>query len=463
MLYFFATISKRVAPGLLLCVALTAGVVPGFGETGQTAVIRASLLNVRGGPDKDTPRLGALKKGTQVTVMADDGEWLKISHGNLTGYVRHRADYVTLNPPPPARQIQTLKEKAQQIDQEIETHQKKIAAFGQQEVELVTGLHDIDLSLNRSQTQIDAISTAIDTASRKIEENRKAARVLEERIGKNRRQAARRLIALYKLEMMGAMNLLGSADSMFSFLKSRRDIERICERDAEVLEQYLSDKARLGALTKTLHAEKTEKVSLENELQRQLSVLGREKTKRERLLTDIRQEGALRQATIASLKQAAKDLDGAIASLRKEMAKTPVRMDGSFPRRKGLLKMPVDGKIISKFGKYKNPELNIVNFRSGIDISARQGQPVRAVYRGQVLYADWFKGYGNMIILDHGDGFYTVYAHTRELFKKKGDAVETDETIATVGDTASMTGTALYFEVRHRGTPEDPLQWLKTG
>ena len=192
-------------------------------------------------------------------------------------------------------------------------------------------------------------------------------------------------------------------------------------------------------------------------------VLDKEKARRQRLLTEIREEGALRQAAIASLKQAAKDLDKTIAALHEEVARAPVKGDGSFPRHKGLLKMPVNGRIISKFGKYKNPELNIVNFRSGIDIAARQGEPIHAVYQGRVLYADWFKGYGNMLILDHGDGFYTVYAHAQELFKKKGEAVATHEVIATVGETASMTGTALYFEVRHRGIPEDPMKWLKTG
>ncbi|MDY6832708.1 MAG: peptidoglycan DD-metalloendopeptidase family protein [Thermodesulfobacteriota bacterium] len=463
MLYLLATILKRVAPGVLACAIVAVMVTAGHGEAVQTAEIRASLLNMRARPDRAATRLGMLKKGTQVTVLDDTGDWLKISHNDTVGYIRHRSDYVRLNPPPPARQIEELKEKARQIDREIETHKKEIAAYGQQEVELVAGLHDIDRSLNRSHTQIDAISAAVDAAARKIEENRKAARVLEQRIEKNRHQAARRLTALYKLELMGAMNLLGSAESMFSFLKTRRDIERICEYDAAVLEQYLSDKTRLAALTKELHAEKAEKETLESELKRQRVVLDKEKARRQRLLTEIREEGALRQAAIASLKQAAKDLDKTIAALHEEVARAPVKGDGSFPRHKGLLKMPVNGRIISKFGKYKNPELNIVNFRSGIDIAARQGEPIHAVYQGRVLYADWFKGYGNMLILDHGDGFYTVYAHAQELFKKKGEAVATHEVIATVGETASMTGTALYFEVRHRGIPEDPMKWLKTG
>ena len=126
--------------------------------------------------------------------------------------------------------------------------------------------------------------------------------------------------------------------------------------------------------------------------------------------------------------------------------------------------MPVSGKILTEFGKYKDEDLKIVNFRSGIDIQADRGEPVRAVFRGEVLFAQWFKGYGNMLIIDHGEKYYTVYAHAQELFKKQGDFVETNEVVATVGNTASLSNvTSLYFELRHQGKPVDPLAWLNTG
>jgi septal ring factor EnvC (AmiA/AmiB activator) len=135
----------------------------------------------------------------------------------------------------------------------------------------------------------------------------------------------------------------------------------------------------------------------------------------------------------------------------------------SFIAFKGLLNMPVKGKIITRFGPHKNNKFNVVNFRSGIDIKSDRGEPIRAVSFGRVLYAGWFKGYGNMIIIDHGDNYYTIYAHAEELFKSKGDAVETDEVIATVGDSGSMIGPSLYFEVRHHGKPVDPLKWIEKG
>jgi septal ring factor EnvC (AmiA/AmiB activator) len=102
-------------------------------------------------------------------------------------------------------------------------------------------------------------------------------------------------------------------------------------------------------------------------------------------------------------------------------------------------------------------------FLSGINIQADRGEPVQAVSGGTVVYSSWFKGYGNMLIIDHGGSFHTVYAHAEALFKSKGDNVDAHEVIATVGDSGSMAGDRLYFEIRHYGKAVDPLKWIKRG
>ena len=125
--------------------------------------------------------------------------------------------------------------------------------------------------------------------------------------------------------------------------------------------------------------------------------------------------------------------------------------------------MPVKGKITYFFGPYTNEKFGVVNFRSGVIIKAERGEPIRAVHDGRILYASWLKGYGNMIIIDHGESYYTVYAHAEELFATKGDIIEKGEVVATVGDTGSLIEPGLHFEVRHHGKPVDPLQWINAG
>jgi murein DD-endopeptidase MepM/ murein hydrolase activator NlpD len=184
------------------------------------------------------------------------------------------------------------------------------------------------------------------------------------------------------------------------------------------------------------------------------------------LLADIRKQKSLELAAIDELTQAAADLEQKIKLLNLKKTKAVADKNAlqlSLPAYKGLLIMPVKGKIINLFGPYRNPKYNTTNYRSGIDIRADHGEPIRSVFQGKVIYSEWFKGYGNMIIIDHGHSYYTVYAHLEETFKSKGDSVDTGEVIATVGDTGSITGAKLYFEVRHHGKPMDPLKWLKKG
>jgi septal ring factor EnvC (AmiA/AmiB activator) len=122
--------------------------------------------------------------------------------------------------------------------------------------------------------------------------------------------------------------------------------------------------------------------------------------------------------------------------------------------------MPVEGTISANYGKYIEPHSGAANFRSGIEIKTHRGAPIRAVFSGKAVFSDWLKGYGNVVILAHGNGYHSVYAHAEELFLSRGEPVKRGDVIATVGDTGSLSGTALYFEIRHHGNPVNPMEWI---
>lgn len=124
---------------------------------------------------------------------------------------------------------------------------------------------------------------------------------------------------------------------------------------------------------------------------------------------------------------------------------------------------PVEGEIISEFGSSAPGNYKVFTFQKGIDIKVVRGEPVKTVFKGEVMFAQWLKGYGNVLIINHGDHYYTLYAHVEEMFKKEGEAVETGDVIATAGDTGSIKGMCLHFEVRHHGKPVDPMKWLRKG
>jgi septal ring factor EnvC (AmiA/AmiB activator) len=363
-------------------------------------------------------------------------------------------------------QVNEFKKKAQDIDREIEASEAKIRKFTQKEADIISTLNQVDLALNKSRKQITSLGREIAALDEKIADTARASEELIQKIKANEQYMAKRMVALYKLNWLGKFQLMASATSLNELLQRKTAIARILAYDEKVMSQIMDNRRSLEIMRSQLHAQRDEKRRRAERYQQEIDRMAAERTKRSKLLAYVRKEMSAQQASVESLKQAALELDEKIQNLGVGVTGTAADEyfeDKPFQAYKGLLKMPVKGKIVSLFGKFKNTRYDVLNFRSGIEIQTERGEPIQAVYRGKILYADWFKGYGNMIIIDHGNSYYTVYAHIEEVFKTTGDVVESGEVMATVGDTGSMTGPKLYFEVRHHGKPLDPMQWLKGG
>jgi len=363
-------------------------------------------------------------------------------------------------------QIDGYIERQKNLRLEIEKGRQEVETFTRQESDTIKRLNRVEQSLDKSRKRAAALGKEIAMLDEKIAATSTASAELKQRIRGNEAYVAQRLVAMYKMNWLGQFHLLASAGSMHEFIQRKAALKHILAYDSKIRRELANDQADLKRLLADLETHKSRKTIRAAEYKEQIEVMSRERSTRQRLLADIRSQKTLELAAIDALTQAANALDGKIKSLNSGMSAAEAEKNISqlaFSAHKGLLIMPVKGKIISLFGPYKNRKYNITNFRSGIDIQAEKGEPIQSVFRGNVLYASWFKGYGNMIIINHGNNFYTIYAHLEETFKSKGDAVETGEVIATVGDTGSMEGAKLYFEVRHHGKPENPLMWLKKG
>jgi septal ring factor EnvC (AmiA/AmiB activator) len=363
-------------------------------------------------------------------------------------------------------QNDVLHKRKKQIRREIEKGRQDVAAFTRRESDIIKHLNQVELALNTSKKRAADLKREIEKLEHMIDEASTASEELRKRIHANEAYVSRRLVALYKMSWLGKFNLLASAESMDEFIQSKAALERILAYDEKIRRDLVKNQAELKKMLKSLDAHKALKSARAAEYQKQTSLMSQERSSRTKLLADIRKQKALELAAIDALIQAADDLERKIKLLNTEKIEAvPDKkfLQLSFSAHKGLLIMPVNGKITNLFGPYNNPKYNITNFRSGIDIKADHGEPIRSVFKGKVIYSSWFKGYGNMLIIDHGNSYYTVYAHMEETFKSKGEEVDAGEVIATVGDTGSMTGAKLYFEVRHHGKPMDPLEWLKKG
>ena len=365
-----------------------------------------------------------------------------------------------------AAEIDVLHQRKKDIRREIEKGRQDVAAITRRESDIIQQLNQVEVTLNTSKKRASGLKREIEKLGRIIDETSTASEKLRKQVHANEKYVSKRLVALYKLNRLGQFHLLASAESMNEFIQRKAALERILNYDEKIRRNLLENQVELKNMLKRLDADKALKSAHAAEHQKQTRLMSLEQSRRTKLLADIRKQKSLELAAIDALAQAAAALERKIASLSTvelEAAPDNNASQLSFSAHKGLLIMPVNGKIINLYGEYKNSKYNITNFRSGIDIKADQGEPIRSVFNGKVIYSEWFKGYGSMIIIDHGNSYYTVYAHLEETFKSKGDAVDDGEVIATLGDTGSMTGAKLYFEVRHHGKPMNPLNWLKKG
>jgi len=149
------------------------------------------------------------------------------------------------------------------------------------------------------------------------------------------------------------------------------------------------------------------------------------------------------------------------AMIKPREAPSPRSPGAGLDALRGKLDWPTQGRVTAPFGKYQHPEFAAEVVRKGIDIDAPIGEEIKAVEKGTVVYADRFSGYGKMVIVDHGERYYTIYGHLSEILKKTGDEVRRGEVLGRAGDSDSLAGAKLYFEMRKDGRSVDPVPWFK--
>lgn len=216
--------------------------------------------------------------------------------------------------------------------------------------------------------------------------------------------------------------------------------------------------AELRGLRQRLETEIAELETLRTQRQRRLETLRRRQDEREALLARLRERIEGRDERLARLRADAERLSDLVARLRRELADIPDNGDGGppFAARQGELDWPLSGPLLGRYGERRSERLRW----AGLLIGADRGEPVRAVARGRVVFADWLRGLGLLIIIDHGNGYMTLYGHNQSLYSEVGDWVAGGEVVAAVGASGGRDRDALYFEVRSSGKPVNPMAWL---
>jgi len=278
---------------------------------------------------------------------------------------------------------------------------------------------------------------------------------------------SRRLRGIYKYGVGRELEFLLSPRS-FAELLSRWDfLVMVAEQDRILLEDVMAKKDLVAANKKRLESNIEDIQRNERRTDAQSRKLTRLREERASTVASIQSERKSYEEAAAELEKTAQALRTLLARLERERkarqaGRAPVPYSGDFPKGKGQLDWPVRGELVGRFGQEKHPRWGTVTLNNGIDIKASIGTPVRAVARGRVDYvSEDFGTYGQIVILNHGDGYYTLYGHLSDISVSVGQEIAPGQAIGSSGETGSLKGPILHFEVRQGGSPLDPMDWLR--
>ena len=250
--------------------------------------------------------------------------------------------------------------------------------------------------------------------------------------------------------------LLGGSRSLADYLEVTRVLRWIAGHDRKLHDHYLDEEKYLTRLQGTLQARRQEIVEAERTERQLRDGFATQRQGRLDLLQSILQTKAVAARAFRERRAARRSLAAMVQKLR------PVgRQSVTFSRNRGRLPWPVLGEVSASYGQQVERESRSKTTQNGLDIRAKAGTRVQAIAAGRVVYADWLRGYGKIVILDHGQQYHSLMAHLHNVDVKVDDEVQQGTPLGTVGDTGSLRGTLLYFEIRQQGTPVDPRKWIR--
>jgi murein hydrolase activator len=337
-----------------------------------------------------------------------------------------------------AAQQQQTREQRGGVAEELRERELRIAAVAKD-------LRVIDTRIGEQQQALDDLNRRRDVLQARLSTQRDAlASLLRSAYALGRHQ---------ELKLLLQQERIGTAARVLAYHRyfQRARIARIEELLAD-LSGLAQVQQAIEQQTATLAASRADRANENERLQR-------ERVERAGALDALERELTDQQARLAALGKDEKALLDLLGRLRDVFADIPTQLAGAepFSQRRGKLPWPLAGRVASGFGASEDGRA-----QSGIVVAARGGTPVHAVSHGRVAYADWLKGYGLLMILDHGDGYMSLYGYNESLLKDVGDWVDGGEPIASAGSSGGRRDAGLYFELRLKGKPLDPRLWLKT-
>jgi len=342
----------------------------------------------------------------------------------------------------------------------IQTLQGQLEESRRRQATLSEELSRLELRLEIAAQEKELLARLREDYGARLGEIQRERQSAEAAALESRRALLSRARLLHRFGRFGYLRVLLEARDASGFFRSIARLDSLARRDARLLNQHRGAQTRLEAGLAREKALKSETDRLYLATRREEQRIASLKSERESLLDRQRSESASRRREVATLSDKAARLEGLLERLARS-SDAPVGPGGGIRPWKGVLDWPARGAVVETFGRHRHPKFDAWTLSNGVSLAVPAGTPVRAVFSGKAVYAQWLAEYGNLVILDHGDGVFTLYAWLQAISVRPGTYVPAGTSLGVAGTGPGREEPGLYFEVRDRQKATDPVAWLR--
>ena len=356
-------------------------------------------------------------------------------------------------------ELEASRARLDQIQDQIEETLRGLHSKKSESGALSEDLERLDAETRRIERQAKSSDQQLSALSDRLEKQRQALHEIEEQRNQTEQQIRHRLVVLYKTGEVGLIRaLLSEAESPRDIAEKYAFLSRMVRHDRALLDVYRQQSQTHQAAVIELESLRKKQSALVLRHREEQETLKKARKSKANLLAEVKQDAELLNGVLQGLRAKAARLNGLVKKLETEQTQPYTGNLEGLLSQKGRLFWPVPGKLKVGFGTSRHGDLGTLIESHGFDIEAAVGTSVRAAANGKVIFANSLRGYGKLLIVDHGNKYYTLYAHIARFNKQLGEAVAADEVIAFSGYEGRD---AVYFEIRQGGKPLDPADWLK--
>ena len=344
----------------------------------------------------------------------------------------------------------------------IQERRERVAEYERRERGLFDAIRSADEAVRALSADLGRARRQAERAGTRLRDLEAGSADLELRLARTKRALASRAVALYKTGELGPVRMIFTDGSLRDRLLRIQTLRRLVRHDQKLLTRFHQEATALERARADAVVAAAERDEAAQRFRTRSSELRRERRAKRELQLVVRSDRARERAVLNELEAAARALEETLSHLRE--GPRPPRAEAAevpFSSLEGRLEAPVPGLLLRGFGRVLDDEFRTQTFRKGVDFAVEIGDPVYAVAEGQVRFAGWFRGYGKLVIIDHGEDYFTVSGHLDEIDVEVGDQVRGGDRIGVAGETGSLSGPRLYFEIRKGSGALDPAEWLR--